>query len=220
MVACKKRPVHPQSGSRLYHPWSQSKLNIKSGLCSEFRHASTPSEYNLLCEPIGDQVPMVAALCGLGGKQRSAAGGSHGTNGSLPFHFFLRCPPSQTLDHQGKTTQKGEGNRGRQKCVIVFITPFSSTPTRQKFEIFLSFATSRLFHISCIRFVVVVFDVYLCSLTFVKSLELHMVKLWNFLRNLQARSTILRVSTLCVPPTHFLAQKKHWFRQKKILFVG
>jgi len=207
MVACKKRPVHPQSGSRLYHPWSQSKLNIKSGLCSEFRHASTPSEYNLLCEsirPIKCQSwPPRVACAG-----SRSAGGSHGTKGSLPFHFFLRCPPSQTLDHQGKTTQKGEGNRGRQKCVIVFITPFSSTPTRQKIEIFLSFATSRLFHISCIRFVVVVFDVYLCSLTFVKSLELHMVKLWNFLRNLQARSTILRVSTLCVPPTHFLAQKK------------
>jgi len=208
MVACKKRPVHPQSGSRLYHPWSQSKLNIKSGLCSEFRHASTPSEYNLLCEsirPIKCQSwPPRVACAG-----SRSAGGSHGTNGSLPFHFFLLRFPLWTfaLDHQEKQRKRGEGNWGRQRCNWAHHS-FFLHPHSKKLEIFLSFATSRLFHISCIRFVVVVFDVYLCSLTFVKSLELHMVKLWNFLRNLQARSNLLRVSTLCVPPTYFWTQKE------------
>ena len=117
MVACKKRPVHPQSGSRLYHPWSQSKLNIKSGLCSEFRHASTPSEYNLLCEsirPIKCQSwPPRVACAG-----SRSAGGSHGTNGSLPFHFFLRCPPPKHWTIRGKQRKREKGT-GEGKSVLL-----------------------------------------------------------------------------------------------------
>ena len=121
---------------------------------------------------------------------------------SISFLPTTISPLNFCIGPSGEATQKGRRKLGRQRCYCAHHS-FFLHPHSKKLEIFLSFATSRLFHISCIRFVVVVFDVYLCSLTFVKSLELHMVKLWNFLRNLQARSNLLRVSTLCVPPTYF-----------------
>ena len=138
MVACKKRSVHPQSGSRLYHPRSQSKSNIKSGLL--FPNSVTPRlPRNIISFASPSAIKCqwwLPCVAWAGSRGRLLAGPMEQM---ALFHFISSYYdfPSKLLHWTiRRSNAKGEKETGEGKGVIVLITPFSSTPTRKSLRFF------------------------------------------------------------------------------------